>query len=64
MTNDNLQESLQPFATVLNDIVGEPIREDLPGQWGYSDARGLPFQYVAEVFKVAVSTPDARSFEL
>jgi len=29
VTGDNLEESLQSLAALLNDVVGEAVREDL-----------------------------------
>jgi len=64
MSDDNLQEPLQPFASVLDHIVREAIGEHLAGKRRDCDARGFALEDFAKVLKVAVSSADAGELEL
>lgn len=55
MPGNNLQKPLQPFPAMLDDVVTEPIRKHLPGQWRNSDPRALTLEDIAEVFEVGVA---------
>lgn len=59
MAHDDLQEALQALPPMLNDIVAEAVREDLPRQRRDRDARALALQDVAEVLEVAVPAAHA-----
>lgn len=59
MTDHNLQESLQPLATLLNNSIIELVKVDLSRQWGDGDAGALTLENVAKVFKVRVATAHA-----
>lgn len=54
MSSDDLEEALQTLAAVLNDVVAEPVGENLPGERGYRDARALALQDIAEILEVGV----------
>jgi len=58
MTDDDLEESLQAFAAVLDHVVREAVCEDFAGErWdGYSCA--FPFEDVSEVFEVGIASAD------
>ena len=64
MTDDDLQEALQPLAAVLDDVVGEAVREDLARQRRDGDAGGLALEDVAEVLEVGVAPADGRGAQL
>lgn len=49
---------------MFNDIVRESVGEDLAGQRGDIDARGLPFEHVSKVLKIAVATAHRGLLEL
>ena len=55
MADDDLQESLEPLASVLNHVVAEAVGEDLAGQRGDSDAGGLALEDVAEILEVGIA---------
>lgn len=55
MTRNNLQEPLKPLASVLNDVVAEPVGKNLARQWGDSHARALPLQDIAEILEIGVA---------
>lgn len=48
----NLQEPLKPLASVLDDVVAEPVGEHLARQRRDGNARALTLQDIAEVLKV------------
>ena len=64
MTGDNLQETLQTLAAVLDDVVAEAVRKDLAGQRGDGDARALALEDVAEVLEVRVAAAHDRVLQL
>lgn len=64
MANDNLEELLQPSPTTLDDVVAEPVGEDLARQWGDGDACRLALEDVAEVLKVGVAAADGALAQL
>ena len=63
MSNDDLQKALQPLPPMLNHVIAKAICEDLPRQRRNSDARRLALKNIAEVFKIAVATPNAAVLE-
>lgn len=64
MSRHDLQEPLQPFPPMLDDVVAKAVGEHLPGKWGDRDTRALALQDVAEVFEVGVSAAHDGVFEL
>lgn len=64
VADDNLQEALQAFATVLDDVVGEAVGEDLAGERGDGDTGRLAFEDVAEGLKVRIAPPHRGLLEL
>jgi hypothetical protein len=64
MSDNYLQKSLKSLPPVLDDIIGEPVREHLSRQRRDCDAGGLALEDIAEVFEVAVSPADAGELEL
>lgn len=64
MTSNNLQETLQTLAAVLDDVVAEAVRKDLAGQRGDGDARALALEDVAEVLEVGVAATHDRVLQL
>lgn len=64
MTRDNLQEPLKSLASVLNDIVTEPVGENLARQWGDSHARALALQNIAEILEIGVAAAHDRVLQL
>lgn len=64
MSNDNLQEPLQPLPPVLNHIVREAVGQDLARQRGYRDARRLALENVSEGFEFVVAATYRRRLEL
>lgn len=63
MPSDDLQEALQTLAAVLDDVVTEPVGENLPGERGYSDARALALQDIAEILEIGVSAAHDGVFQ-
>jgi hypothetical protein len=60
VADHDLQKALEPLAAVLDDVVGEAVREDFPRQGRDGYAGGLSLQDVAEVLEVAVAAADDR----
>jgi hypothetical protein len=52
--SDDLKESLEALAAMLDDIVTEPVGEHLAWQWGYRNARAFALQDIAEVLEIGV----------
>lgn len=63
VSGDNLEEALQTLAAVLNDIVAEPVGKNLPGEWGYRDARAFALQDITEILKIGVPTAHDGVFQ-
>jgi hypothetical protein len=55
MSSDNLEEPLQTLTPVLDDIVAEPVGENLSRERGYRDARAFALQDIAEVLEIRVA---------
>jgi len=64
MTDDNLEETLQSLAPLLNNGVVEFVKVNLSRKRGDGDAGAFTFEDVAEVFKVGVTTADTALAEL
>ena len=64
MADDNAEELLEPSAAAFNNVVGEPISEDLPREGWDGDAGTLALEYVAEVLEVAVAATNAALAQL
>ena len=64
MSHHDLQKPLQPLAPMLDHIIAEPIREDLPRQRRDGHPRALPLQDVAEVFEVGVAPAHGAVLQL
>lgn len=62
--DDKVQKVLQALPALLNDIIAEAIGKDLARQRRDGDARALPLEDVAEIFKVAVATADGGLAQL
>lgn len=58
MSHYDLQKPLQPFPSMLNHIIAEPVREHFSWERRNGDARGLALEDVAEVLEVGVSAAD------
>ena len=58
--SDDSKEPLEALAPALDDLVREPVREDLAGQRRDVDARALALEDVAERLEVAVPPPHQR----
>lgn len=63
MPGDDLQKLLQPLTAMLDDVVAEAVREDLPRQRGDGDARALALEDVAEVLEVGVAAAHDGVFQ-
>ena len=58
MARDDGEEALEALAAALDDLVGEPVREDFSGQrWDVHPCR-FTLENVAEGFKVGVASSD------
>ena len=64
MADDDLQEALQALASMLDDIIAEPVCEDFPGEGRDGDARALALEHVAEVLEVGVAPAHGAVLEL
>ena len=64
MARNDRQEPLEALAPALDDLVREPVRENLAGERGDVHARRLALQDVPERLKVRVAPPDDRVAEL
>ena len=64
MTDDNLQEMLQPVPPMLDHVVAEAVGKHLARQRRDGDARALALEDVAKVLKVRVPPPHAAVLEL
>lgn len=64
MPRDDLQKALEALAAVLDDVVTEPVGEDLAGQRGDGDTGTLALQDIAEVLKVGVAAAHHRVLQL
>ena len=64
MARHDRQEPLQTLAPALNDLVREPVREDLAGKGWDVDSRGLVLKDIAEGLEVRVPPADDRVAEL
>lgn len=49
---------------MLDDVVGEPVGEDLAGQRWYRHTGGLSFEDVAKILEIAVAASHDRVSEL
>ena len=58
MPDHQLQKPLQAFPSMLNHVIAEPICKHLSRQRRDRHPCALPFQNVAEVFKVTVAAAD------
>jgi hypothetical protein len=63
MPGHDLQKPLQPLTAMLDDVVAEAVREDLPRQRGDGDARALALEDVAEVLEVGVAAAHDGVFQ-
>ena len=64
MSDNDLEESLQPFPTLLNDGIVKLVEVHLAGQRRNGDAGTLALEDVAEVFKVRVTAAHAAVAQL
>ena len=58
MSDDDLQEPLQAFASMFDHVVRETVGEDFARQGRDGHAGALALEDVAEVFEVAVPPTD------
>ena len=64
MPHDNLEEPLQPFPPVLDDIIAEPVGENLTRQRRNSHPCALSLEDISEVLKVGISPSHNRVLDL
>lgn len=64
VTGDNLQETLQALAAMLDDVVAEPVCKDLARQRGDRHARALALEDVAEILEIGVAAAHDRVLQL
>lgn len=64
MADDYLEELLQSSPAALDDVVTEPVGEDLARQGGDGNPGGLALEDVAEVFKVGIPAADGALAQL
>ena len=64
MPRHDLQEPLEPLASVFDDVVAESVGEHLARQRRDSHACALALQDIAEVLKVRVAAPHDRVLQL
>lgn len=55
MTSNDAKESFESFSPDFDDFIREPISEDLARKGRNVDASRLPFEDIAERFKVRVT---------
>ena len=60
MPGDDSQKPLQTLSPGLDNLVGEPVRENLSWQWRNVDSRGLSFEDISEGFKIGVTPANDR----
>lgn len=63
MSSDDLKESLETFAAVLNHVIAESVGKDLARQRGYRNARTLALQNITEVLEIRVPATHDRVFQ-
>lgn len=63
MSGDDLEEALQTFAAMLDDVVAEPVGENLPWQWGYRDTRAFALEDIAEILEIRVTAAHDGVFQ-
>ncbi len=64
MADNYLKEALQALSAMLDDVIAEAVREDLPRQGRDRDPRALALEDVPEVLKVRVAPPYGAVLEL
>ena len=64
MARHDRQEPLQTLAPALDNLIREPVREDLAGKGWDVDPRGFVLEDVAECLEVRVPPADDRVAEL
>ena len=62
--SDDSKEPLEALAPALDDLVREPVREDLAGERGDVHARRLALEDVPERLEVGVAAADDRVAQL
>lgn len=63
VSGDDLEEALQTFAAMLDDVVAEPVGENLPWQWGYRDTRAFALEDIAEILEIRVTAAHDGVFQ-
>jgi len=64
VSHNYLQEPLEPFPPVLNNIIGEAVGEDLARKRRDGYAGRFALKDISEVFKVGVPAADRGGFKL
>lgn len=64
VSSNNLKETLQSLAALLNDLIREAVGEDLSGEWGDVDSGGLSLQHIPEPLEVRVTATNSRRLQL
>lgn len=60
----HLKKLLETLSSLLDNLVRKPVRKHLSGERRDRDSSRLAFQDITKVLKIAVSSADARLFEL
>jgi hypothetical protein len=55
MPSDDGQKAFQTLSPSLDNLIGEPVREDLSWQWRDVDSRRLSFEDISKGFEIGIT---------